>query len=254
MRIEPYRTVFLSAGFSCVALALIAGFMQEVAAQNAGELDQTFGSSGVVTLAIPDASNTLADQGSAVAIQADGKIVVAGTSDIGSAQGSRFAVARLNEDGSLDGSFGSGGIVTFAVPEAVDTLDDRAGAVAIQADGKIVVAGTSDIGGIQGSRFTLVRLNDDGGPDDSFGNNGAIRIPIPDPSNTLPDRANAIAIQDDGNIVALGTSDIGSALGSRFAVAKILSEKESDGGLVTAPGSGGGCFIGSSRGGWRRRE
>src|SRR3990172_3480045 len=90
-----------------------------------GDLDRSFGSGGTV---ISDFGGFSA---ASLALQPDGKMVVAGGS------GFDFALARYNADGSLDAGFGSGGMVT------TDFGDwDGAHAVAIQADGKIVVAGS----------------------------------------------------------------------------------------------------------------
>src|SRR5690242_11502680 len=100
-----------------------------------GNLDSTFGNGGRVTTDF----NASFDNAKAVAIQPDGKIVVAGSVfGYSSAPGvSDFAVARYNSDGSLDASFGAGGKtqIDFA------TSFDDASAIAIQPDGKIIVAG-----------------------------------------------------------------------------------------------------------------
>ncbi len=128
-----------------------------------------------------------------MAIQSDGKIVVAGSS--GNAD---FAVARYNADGSLD---------------AMSVIDlgpsDEAYAVAIQSDGKIVVAGTTYIGTTHD--FTLLRLNADVTPDTSFG----MGIVITDFG--YEDYGNAMAIDSDGKIVVVGHSNNGA---DDFAVAR----------------------------------
>ena len=81
------------------------------------------------------------DQFEAIAVQTDGKIVAVGVSN-GGAGGSDFAVARYNTDGSLDTTCGGNGKPTFNI-----TSQDWASAVAIQADGKIIVTGASDVSG-----------------------------------------------------------------------------------------------------------
>ena len=83
-----------------------------------------------------DAFSTLSDFVRAVALQADGKIVVAGQSD-GQGSNPDFAVARYNADGSLDAAFGSGGKLTVDFFGA----SDGAESVAVQPDGKIVLGG-----------------------------------------------------------------------------------------------------------------
>ena len=98
-----------------------------------GSLDSTFGTNGEATT--PIGSDSIAH---AVAIQADQKIIAIGTAKIGFTND--FAVARYSADGSLDPTFGSGGIVTTSVGSGnYDWDDDRAYAVVVQADGKIVV-------------------------------------------------------------------------------------------------------------------
>ncbi len=100
-----------------------------------------------------------------VAIQSDGKIVAAGY-----ISGHLFALARYNADGSLDTSFGSGGIVT-----TLFSAFAGANSVAIQSDGKIVVAGGASNGGA--SKFALARYNQNGSLDASFGKGGKVTTP-----------------------------------------------------------------------------
>jgi uncharacterized delta-60 repeat protein len=116
-----------------------------------GTLDTSFGDGGRVETVFDLGSDDVA---SALAIQADGKIVAAGVSN------NRFALARYNTDGTLDTSFnGDGKLMThFAAGSA-----DLALAVAIQADGKIVAAGVSN------DRFALARYNTNGTLDTTFG-------------------------------------------------------------------------------------
>jgi uncharacterized delta-60 repeat protein len=136
------------------------------------------------------------DEARAVAIQADGKIVVAGVNFNSSTP--HFAVVRYNTDGSLDTSFDGDGKV-FTSVGAFDQLYS----VAIQADGKIVVAGASDSG--SNFDFALVRYNTDGSLDTSFDADGMVTTPVMD-----LDQAYSIAIQADGKIVAAGRTYNGS--------------------------------------------
>jgi len=98
-----------------------------------GSLDTTFHSDGIVTTPIGSGN----DLGYGIAIQSDGKIVVAGLSHNGSNYD--FAVVRYNTDGTLDTTFHSDGIVTTPIGSG----DDGGCGIAIQSDGKIVVAGYS---------------------------------------------------------------------------------------------------------------
>lgn len=135
-----------------------------------GGLDPTFGTGGRVSTAFNNGGAS--DEAQAVAVQPDGKIVVVGTSDQG-ATGFDFALARYNPDGSLDTTFGNAGRVTTAFGNSAD----RAYAVLIQPDGKIVVGGTSTQGA-NGNDFALARYNVDGSLDASFGNGGKVLTAI----------------------------------------------------------------------------
>jgi uncharacterized delta-60 repeat protein len=97
---------------------------------NDGKLDTTFNGTGIVTTSIGAIS-----LGSSLISQANGKIVVAGSSSDG--QGPRFTLARYNQDGKLDATFNQTGIVTTDI----GTKPSEAFSIAIQPDGKLVVAG-----------------------------------------------------------------------------------------------------------------
>src|SRR6266540_2138147 len=152
-----------------------------------GDLDPTFGSGGIV-ITRGSSMRTL-DSASAMAIQSDGKIVVAGSIyDIPSSPGSwRLAVVRYNTNGSLDTSFNGTGEVITSVG------DSGASSVAIQLDGKIVAVS---------SNFTVVRYNSNGSLDSSFGGTGIVITPVEGSTNS-------VAIQSDGKIVAAGSSENG---------------------------------------------
>ena len=128
----------------------------------AGALDPAFGGDGNVTTPIGPAN----DYGQSMAVQADGKIVVAGSSFNGTDYD--FALARYNPDGTLDTSFDGDGKVTTDFGAS----DDVAVSVAVQADGKIVAAGYS------ATRHTyLLRpgpVQPDGTLDDTFDGDGML--------------------------------------------------------------------------------
>jgi uncharacterized delta-60 repeat protein len=172
-----------------------------------GLLDASFGTSPVPgTVMTQIAASPLDDRIYAIAIQPDGKIVVAGYSNDGAKN--IFAVVRYTSAGLNDGSFGTGGIVTYAF----GTHDSVANAIAIQADGKIVVGGYSGTARV----FTLMRLSGtDGSLDTSFGGTGIVTTAI----GTADDEINALSLQSDGKIVAVGYSQ-GSSGQDSFAVAR----------------------------------
>ena len=210
-----------------------------------GTLDTSFGIDNSGVMVIPFGSS----QGTAfaVAIQPDGKIVVAGS--ITYADGSSdFAVVRLNCDGTLDHTFGCdrSGIVTIDF----GGFDEEANAVKIQQDGKIVVAGTSDARGL--FDFALARLTPDGRLDVTFGDKnsdglGRTGKVLTDFSGneTSDDVANALVLveecttcckESDLAIVAVGISAVDGT--STFALAGYtiygsLDRNFGDNGLVT---------------------
>jgi uncharacterized delta-60 repeat protein len=171
----------------------------------AGALDTTFNTTGIVTTAIGDD-----DEASALAIQSDGNLVAAGISLNLTLAQSKFALVRYNTDGSLDASFGTGGIVTTAI----GTFDDEAFALAIQSDGKLVVAGYS-FNGTQ-NVFALVRYNTDGSLDTTFNTTGIVTTAI----GIDDDEINSLAIDSNGNLVAAGFSLNGTLGNYEFAMAR----------------------------------
>jgi len=166
-----------------------------------GSLDANFGSNGIVTTSFSQSGD---DFVAASALQADGKIIVAGTTNN---QGNYdFALARYKSNGTLDSSFGINGKLTTALgPD-----QDYASSVLLQSDGKIIVAGsTSRLDSIlcPGSPYyvpvsAIVRYNSNGSLDSSFGKNGKIVLPL----GKGYDHANSLAFQQDGKIVVAGTS------------------------------------------------
>jgi uncharacterized delta-60 repeat protein len=134
-----------------------------------GTLDTTFGTGGKAITNFNIFGSF--DQAHAVAIQTDGKIVAAGLSS------SDFALARYNEDGTLDATFGTGGKVTTNISPI--NADDAIHAVTIQADGRVVAAGYAN-NGATGSDpdFALARYNADGTLDTSFGTAGRVIVSL----------------------------------------------------------------------------
>jgi uncharacterized delta-60 repeat protein len=161
---------------------------QSTALAAPGDLDTTFGGDGRVTTRFADPAFV-----SGVAVQDDGNIVVAGGTvpDFGT---QKFALARYTPDGALDPAFGGDGRVTTAF-----THQAGASAVALQEDGSIVAAGSMCCP--SGRRvFALARYTPDGALDPTFGGDGRVRTAFAGDSF-----ADAVAIQDDGSIVAAGS-------------------------------------------------
>jgi uncharacterized delta-60 repeat protein len=161
-----------------------------------GTLDLPFGgtNTGMVITDIGSSSN----YANAVALQADGKIVVAGNAFVNSfAATSDIAVLRYNTDGTPDTTgFGSpNGYVTTSVGAF-----DNGFAVAVEPGGKIVVAGNADAG--TGDRLALLRYNADGSPDSGFGTNGIVTRAASGPSTIAG--AFGVVLQPGGEIVVAG--------------------------------------------------
>ena len=141
-----------------------------------GSLDSGFGNAGAAEVSLGGV-----DSARSLAIQPDGKIVIAGNDlvapDIVGAP-SKFVLARLNQDGSLDQAFGSAGETSTWFGQA-----DFLNTALIQSDGKIIGVGDTGPASIgedtQGRSIALARYNTDGSPDQAFGNSGKVVTSVP---------------------------------------------------------------------------
>jgi uncharacterized delta-60 repeat protein len=198
------------------------GFNTGVIRLNAnGTLDSTFGKGGTVSAIL--GSNDGNCQVIGLVLQTDGKIVV-GITNLQQGFGPLFIVARLNTNGSLDTTFGSGGIVETQV----GTFGVAASALALQSDGKILLAGSG----------AMARYLSNGSLDSSFGSGGIAATPISGPT--------AIAEQPDGKILlaaggpAQGASATPVGLAYAFTqVAGVISRYDANGSLDTSFGTAG---------------
>lgn len=174
-----------------------------------GPLDLTFDADGIVFTT----TGTFGEANS-VAIQPDGKIVVAGTSnmiDVGS-----FTLTRYNTNGDLDLDFGTDGIVsTF-----IGVGGGKVSSVAIQMDGKIVVVGSYY--NFDHWDLALTRYNADGSLDLSFGTDGIVVTPL----GTSDEMGLSSALQTDGKIVVGGF--ISNGIGDDFAVTRFNTDGSLD--------------------------
>ena len=163
-----------------------------------GSLDATFGNNGAVQTTFGDP----AAEGNDVVVQADGRIIVVGFTGAGSYSAlNDFALVRYNSDGTLDQSFGVAGKVTTHFPGIFNTGSTAFGA-ALQADGKVVVAG-SYVNESTPNAFALARYNSDGSLDASFGSAGVVTTRIGGGSAF----AFGVILQRDGRIVLAGYAD-----------------------------------------------
>lgn len=181
-----------------------------------GALDTSFNGTGKVLTPIGLSDDTA----NAIALQSDGRIVVAGFCLGG---GADFCLARYMTDGTLDTTFGSTG-KTFT---SFGASDDNVYSIALQPDGKIVVAGECRSGG--SADFCLARYQRDGALDPSFNGTGKLKSAI----GAGDDVASALALQPDGKIVVAGLCHNGSNYD--FCLARYLAS----GVLDTSFGSAG---------------
>ncbi len=158
-----------------------------------GTLDTSFGVGGVVTTALGVGDNML----TSLVLQPDGKILTGGEANNGSNRD--FALARYNSDGSLDTSFGAGGLVI----SDLGGFDDRSFGLAQQPDGKIVLVGASSNG--TDLDVAVARYLPNGSLDSGFGNGGIVLTPV----GSGDDWGRAVSIQPDLKLVVAGWTDSG---------------------------------------------
>ena len=176
-----------------IAIAVISS--SAVAFGQAGHLDSTFGKGGIFTTNFTQTDVTI---DSAVAIQSDGKIVLGGTTPNGSSQAA--ALLRLDSNGTLDPSFGTGGIVNSDF--GIEPLGAAVTAVVIQPNGQILAAAV----GLFLNEGSVGRFNADGSVDTTFGTGGfAISSIIDSAAGGL----SLMALQSDGKILVTGGNAIG---------------------------------------------
>jgi len=188
-------------------------------------LDPSFNDSGI-RVAPFDLGGDDTDAPLALAIQRDGKIVVAGSASTTS-NGLDAAVLRLNPDGTPDSTFGNVGRATFDFN--AHHLDDQIGDVKIDAAGRIWLAGSYQWTGTD-SDFFVARLRADGTLDSDFCNGNGFRTVAFDLDGATTDRktdaALRLLLQPDGKIVLIGNASNGAAdgYGSDFAAARLLPD------------------------------
>jgi uncharacterized delta-60 repeat protein len=184
-----------------------------------GSVDTSFGANGVASIGVSTWQNPN-DRGNATVLQPDGKIVIFGDYDAG--YHDRVFLLRYTANGTLDPTFGSGGLTT-------DEFGFHNGgrAMAIQPDGKLVVTG----GTVTGSADTYVaRYNTDGSADTSFGTNGRVFTSY----SAADDSSNSVALQPNGKIVIGGYQQ-----DSAGQYNSVIRRYNADGSTDSAFGNGG---------------
>lgn len=214
----------------CCFLGLV--FATEIQAAP-GDLDTSFAGSGKSRLGFGGGYDT----GNAVAVQGDGKIIMAGSADPnypGTGGADNFALVRFQTNGLLDTTFGNGGkVVTVVNTNVSDYAPAAAQAVQVQADGKIVVGGYAyNNATYPHSDFALARYNPDGSLDLTFGTNGLVYTDFG--TGTV---MRAMSLQFDGKIVAAGYAVYPGGNAGENGV--VLARYDTNGTLDGSFGSGG---------------
>jgi uncharacterized delta-60 repeat protein len=181
-----------------------------------GSLDPGFGIGGRASVHFAGL-----DFAYAAALQADGAIVVAGRVSDSRADEADIGIARLLADGTLDAAFDGDGRLRLDLSPTWDEAID----LAVQSDGRIVVAAAASAGG--NFTYTLLRLLADGSLDPTFGNGGRVDTDI----GARGDTPQALALQADGRIVVAGSAS--SATVNDFGLVRYLSDGTLDAGFGT---------------------
>jgi len=203
------RSGELGPGFFLLAATSLLLISIHASAQ-AGQLDASFASGGIF------ATTTTKSTANAVAIQSDGKIVVAGTGLLG--DNFSDALIRLNTDGSLDTSFGTGGVANVPPPGGGNTFGFLA--LAIERDGRIVAAAANFAS--TGAIVQVARVETNGTLDTSFGSGGFTS------STAIPFvTSGALALQPDGKVV------VAAGVMARFTATGQLDTTFGNGGIAS---------------------
>ena len=164
-----------------------------------GQADASFGTGGFGQVSfVVGAANAGDVESRAVVIQRDGKIVIGGRCRASNGVPTSFCFLRLQTDGTVDSSMGaSGTLIGFGATVSAEVLS-----MAVQPDGKLVAGGLCYSTSNPNLRdFCAARLHDDGTPDKSFSGDGLVITPV----GSSEDLLSAIAVQPDGNLVAVGS-------------------------------------------------
>lgn len=177
-------------------------------AQQAGDLDLTFSGDGKVLPVVVGGYS----YANAVALQPDGKIITAG--QINDGWDAKYGVMRFNADGTLDNTFSGDGMVATSFANG----SNIAYSIALQSDGKIVVAGYSVNG--SNSDFFIARYNSDGTLDNTFSGDGKVLTDL----GSNYDRGHAVALQSDEKIVVAGLFHNATSVDYDFGVVRYKSD------------------------------
>ena len=214
---------FVGASFSAQNFAL-ARYLPD------GSLDSGFGNQGLVFTDFNDDQDTA----HAIAIQPDGRLLVAGNAVLTAETEDDFGIARYLADGTLDTSFGQNGLAAIDI----DGRDDVARDIHLLADGRILLAGNGFFPGAGSPRqMTVIRLESNGVLDTSFASNGVANVPI-----GSFDEGHALAVQTNGSIIVGGIGDADFAM-IRFLQDGTLDSSFGNAGIVSLDFAGEFDFL-----------
>lgn len=197
------------AGGGLIAVGVNSDKLVTVKLRPDGQVDTGYGTAGVTTAKLGGFTRP-SYRFNAVAAQPGGRIVAAG---IGGEQNSALAkatLARLNPDGSLDSTFGAGGVVTDALPGGMQSSIEG---VAVDSAGRIVVAGSRD------DAFIVARFTADGAPDPSFGTGGVTQVA---PPGFKTGAASTVQVLPGDTVLAAGQAD------EQFALVRLRADGSPD--------------------------
>ena len=186
-----------------------------------GQLDKSFDHDGIVGIGFHGLG--VEAQANSLAIQTNGKIVLAGEGGFGS---NNFAIARLNDNGSIDTTFGDAIVVNQKITHTGTTIidiGDKSFAEAIALDysisasnPRIVVAGGFDSGSSE--KMAIMRLNSNGSLDSSFDHDGKVSFSLPTDNSNL---ATGVVVQAGGKVVVTGSASTSSTTNNIFVALRL---------------------------------
>jgi len=232
MRVQPDGKILAMVDVTDNATVACAGLIRLNAD---GSTDTSFGGGDGSVCISSDAAPMAVFYGGDFAMLPDGKILIAGT---GNHPGSSIdmGVVRLDADGTLDTAFGNGGRAFVAFDQG-GGLTDTAQALAVDADGRIVIAGMLE--SLDGYAMGVARLAADGQIDASFGSQGRVQIAFDPGASSEDDRANAVVCLADGRILVGGSTSVPFNTGAPVAALAMLKSN----GALDATFGDGGMFV-----------
>ena len=204
-----------------------------------GDLDMSFGDRGRVTFGFTSSSSFVVQSSSlaGAVLLPDGQIVIAGYAYTNQYN---IALARFNADGSVDTSFGvAGSVVVNVGPSGFESF---AKAIALQSDGKLIVAGYIEDEAESAWKSAVVRFLPNGTLDPSFATGGSL---IFDNPGSISDQALAVALQSDGRIDVMGSAEVNSAE-SGLVPELAMAQLEPNGSFDDSFGTGGKLTLSES--------